>query len=639
VGDTAAPAPTPFSATVSDPWTSGVRRTPQLEFRVTTALLTADAAFLARAATAAGISGSLTLPRGFLVEIVDVDGLYKPDLAALPPAQGARKVAGYISDDNLGRIFTNRRPDGTWQRDTQYIDVKVKVSAFGGSTIPAGASIRWTVTDVDDPTNDAPDFHREAGRYVDANDYNASGNPIGAHPRDNALAHSPGNASESLLFGAAASGSATARWSQATGGPAVSPSSLTEARTPLSLLSPRTGTSSVRIHCPNVLGTNLVVKAELIGIPAAIPVHNAFTGVMTMWSRIDVEVVRMAAAHSVSGVLGRLPSFFRPVCVQLDFQLEGTVTGALDRAEMAASPNVLSTSTTAWVNNSGVFTHRGQGGWFFLGAARLPSPLPGASPPALFTGTAYALGTTGTDVWVEVAGSFASADDGYVKFTWTDLAGTTHNVGFGVVSVVVSGGNTRISLEGNDVTPDFTGHDANGSLAHAYASQIQFYPRHKLPAGVTTLAAGGFGVPTAGANVEIFPPGAVFVTGISPSVPNASTGHGRFFAGRTVLFTHTRKFSTTGTPPAPHADFNNRVLSTVVHEFLHAFGMPHKCGNWSWRAPRQKSCCMNYFDTWLLDAAHNLIPGTVRQQGDDMCGRHLMEVRRVHLDRNSGLNW
>jgi hypothetical protein len=48
---------------------------------------------------------------------------------------------------------------------------------------------------------------------------------------------------------------------------------------------------------------------------------------------------------------------------------------------------------------------------------------------------------------------------------------------------------------------------------------------------------------------------------------------------------------------------------------------------------------MNYFDTWLLDSSKNLLPGTVGNQGDDMCGRHLMEVRRVHLERNPGFGW
>jgi hypothetical protein len=49
---------------------------------------------------------------------------------------------------------------------------------------------------------------------------------------------------------------------------------------------------------------------------------------------------------------------------------------------------------------------------------------------------------------------------------------------------------------------------------------------------------------------------------------------------------------------------------------------------------------MNYFNTWLIDpATKNLLPNTVGKQGNDMCGRHLMEVRRVHLKDNPGLGW
>ena len=77
----------------------------------------------------------------------------------------------------------------------------------------------------------------------------------------------------------------------------------------------------------------------------------------------------------------------------------------------------------------------------------------------------------------------------------------------------------------------------------------------------------------------------------------------------------------------------------VVHEFVHAFGMPHKCGHRDWRTPREHTCCMNYGSTWLIDAADHLIPKTNGKMGNHMCARHFMEVRRVHIERNKGLNW
>ena len=48
---------------------------------------------------------------------------------------------------------------------------------------------------------------------------------------------------------------------------------------------------------------------------------------------------------------------------------------------------------------------------------------------------------------------------------------------------------------------------------------------------------------------------------------------------------------------------------------------------------------MNYQPNWMVDHARNLIPGTDRKVGIDLCGRHIKEVRRVRLQDNPGLNW
>jgi hypothetical protein len=77
----------------------------------------------------------------------------------------------------------------------------------------------------------------------------------------------------------------------------------------------------------------------------------------------------------------------------------------------------------------------------------------------------------------------------------------------------------------------------------------------------------------------------------------------------------------------------------MVHELTHAFGMPHKCAYFDFRAPRDKTCCMNYIPNWMADDAHNLVSGTSNRVGMDMCGRHLKEVRRVRLQDNKGLSW
>lgn len=645
-GDVAPPTPSVLTGVIADPWTSGTRTlvgpAGSIELDVTTSLITAtDAAFLARAGKATGVSGTVRVPQCYVVQIGDISGLYKPT-AITPGSRGSAHVLGYVSEDNLGRIFTNRLPNGDWKKDTQYIEVFLRVTALGGAKVPATARIKWTIVDADDPTNDASDFHREWGTYVDPNDYSGTA-PTGAKAGDNAGAYSPGNTNGALLFGASARAS---RWGATMGGPPPTPVNAAEANSPLVVVDARTATCSIRVHCPNVLGTNLILKAELTGVPSGIPVHNAATGVMTMWSRLDVEVVRMAGAASLAGVLALIPPFFHPACVQLDMQNERVVTGPLDRANMAASAQLEDKATAAWVDNPLVFTRRKTPGWFFLGGARLASPRSSAGAPApLYDGTSFQLGTNGAYVTLEVPVAATTAD--YVKFTWS-VGSDTWTAGFAVLSAAPGGMATRIVLAGNDVTPGFTGHDADGSTNHAYRTAMLFFPQHELPAGASSLVPGGFGVPSSGARVTVSPPGATETWGISPMVPNASTGTGEYFAGRTVVFTHATQFSQ-GTPPAPRPDFNQRVLSTVVHELLHAFGMPHKCGQWDWRTPRDRqvpgkkgprqTCCMNYWNTWLVDAANRLVPGFTDREGDHMCGRHLMEVRRVHLERNPGLRW
>ncbi len=334
LGDVGPPAPDVVTASISDPWKSGVTifGTAPLAVQVkvtTTYINPADAAFVARASAASGVSATLTAPQGFFVQLTDILGLYKPVFPIpAPPALASTHVAGYVSGDNSGRVFTNRLPDGTWKRDTQFIEIHAKITAFGGPTIPSGGKIQWTITDPDDPTNDFSHFHREWGPYVDPNDYGPAPGfaPRGAHAGDNVAAFSPGNTDESKLFGHGVSGSA--RWATATGGHAPSPSSPSKAKSPLIHIDTKTATTSVRIHCPNVLGTNMVLKAELIGTPAGIPVHNATTGVITMWSRIDVEVRRMADAFSLANAVKKIPQFFLPACVQMDFHPEQLVPAA-----------------------------------------------------------------------------------------------------------------------------------------------------------------------------------------------------------------------------------------------------------------------------------------------------------------------
>ena len=77
------------------------------------------------------------------------------------------------------------------------------------------------------------------------------------------------------------------------------------------------------------------------------------------------------------------------------------------------------------------------------------------------------------------------------------------------------------------------------------------------------------------------------------------------------------------------------ALKTIVHEFTHAFGFPHKCGYYSWQSPMKYSCAMNYAFQWLYAPGTRLPQMYVTGERDGaLCGRHLDGMRKVHLEDN-----
>lgn len=206
-----------------------------------------------------------------------------------------------------------------------------------------------------------------------------------------------------------------------------------------------------------------------------------------------------------------------------------------------------------------------------------------------------------------------------------------------------SASSTRLKLLGHDLTSNFTGHDSNGSVSHATQSSLEFFPVGIINATGNPVVGQSYNVPVSGANqarVVVLASSPGETSGISPGPPD-------FFAGKTIVFSHHPAFADHGSvasptvPPTEKSAFADKVPQTVTHEFAHAFGMPHKCGFWDFRTPRVESCCMNYFSHWLLvpGSTQQLDPFTEDKMGMGLCGRHLMEIRRVHLKRNRGLNW
>jgi hypothetical protein len=220
-----------------------------------------------------------------------------------------------------------------------------------------------------------------------------------------------------------------------------------------------------------------------------------------------------------------------------------------------------------------------------------------------------------------------------VLVNWIGLGGVPCKATFHVLfaQYVPAQNTTQLYLRGHDVTREFTGADSNGSTEHAYRSQF-----HAFLTGFAVNGAWqgqGYGAPDM-VTVRVQGEGGEPTAGLSPAYSVAGKQH---FSGRTIIFTHHGTFDQNfgkGLPSAPRANFAERAVETIVHEFCHALGMPHKCAHWDYKTPRLKSCCMNYGTTWLLDSNNQALPGSQGKPGASFCARHIKEVRRVGLHNN-----
>jgi outer membrane protein OmpA-like peptidoglycan-associated protein len=89
------------------------------------------------------------------------------------------------------------------------------------------------------------------------------------------------------------------------------------------------------------------------------------------------------------------------------------------------------------------------------------------------------------------------------------------------------------------------------------------------------------------------------------------------------------------------AKAKEQAINTIVHEFGHAFGFPHKCGYFTFENPAAFSCCMNYFQSWLytLDTQNDAAKRQVMRfnegkEGKHFCAQHTHGMRRAHLEDN-----
>ncbi|WP_437784856.1 hypothetical protein [Sorangium sp. So ce1097] len=534
------------------------------------------------------------------VRIVDIKGLYQPGFPDRSAPPGETRAAGYnpgyTSLDNEGRVYINRDLDGQWARNTQLIEITVEVTSPEGD-LPEGARIRWSALDPDDPFNERPEVHPDWAPTIDENDYDAAGNYVGPTGDDNegTQDRSPG-------------------WEEVEGY-ALLDATETSASTAIEGMR-----SKIRRHMTDIAGDNLIVRAEIEAEGLAETAADE-TGIMTLWRRIDVEHIRMESAPPLP--VERVPEHFAPVFTQLDFAEERLIQ---DRPRLALDAGTLGEVASRFVSE--VFTHAGDPGWFCLIAALEPYPVPQTPGALLFTGTVtIRAGGEGERrrEYVEIPGEHPDASQ--VTFRWD---GDAVSFAVAIVTLLSDPPRTRLWLEPHDIQSEFTAGD--GSVAHAYRRRLFFFPRARRRGAAWEPP--GYGIPSR-VQADVRGPGAAYVVGMSPTI---DVGPARYFAGRTIVFTHHRAWW----DPAlaePRPGYEERALHTIVHELTHAFGMPHKCGYFDYRTPRRTTCCMNYRSHWMIDADQQLIPGTAGLVGNDLCGRHVKETRRVRLENNRGLRW
>ena len=337
---------------ISAPYTGGTRSIgglgPQIECHLATRIvpLLPVPAAVPRASASSTTRATIAVRNTLIVHFVNIGGLYHPGYAPsrVPNPKRSEPHPGYRSEDDRGRIFLNRSLTGSYQRNTQLIELHARVEVIFGR-LPAGSKLKWTVVDPDDPFDGDPNVHRQWAPYIDARDYDAAGHPTGARGNDNEGRpdHSPA-------------------WEQSAGFP-LTVVSAHEAETSIVSLE-----SKVILHCPNVAGDNLIVRVT-VDSPRPATVFETETGLMTMWHRIDAEYAKMTSAFPLP--VDQVPPFFDQASAELNFT---RVPDLPDQQFMSPDEAHLDDNSAAYVNTH--FSHHADPGWFCVISAMEPHTLP-----------------------------------------------------------------------------------------------------------------------------------------------------------------------------------------------------------------------------------------------------------------------
>ncbi len=594
------------------------------------------------------------------VQITGAKGLFTPNAEGVGEYQAA-----YASADDLGRVYSNRIYDPgnptvtVWTKDRQYVDLAVDVLT-GGIALPAEARVVWQVEDPDDPSNEDPLTHAEAGDTLDPNDYDGrdnddDGTADNSDGDDNSGSRDGLDVWEELdVAHALSEGNATAISSWA---------------------------SSVRFNATDDGGDNFILKAGLRLSAKGEPLDLQSTGVITTWKRVDVEYVKMTSAAPLTGLVdGAANDAFAKAFVEV---VSAAARDVADIAEMGVNRYAAGNACDLYVTSAGEFQHEGDPGWFFAAAANHFVDTGGGGGANLWEGSALALSdglTMGmltnpslaeddrflygsklgslalaggyrvmkTDIDVAQADLYA---DGTVLYNWNGITGkyessapiishTTGNdieITYGAAADAADGPiliyktivSAVVAWDPNGVGP-FGAILMYENFSWNPASEtFRVWPQgYSTPTSYNNLMFNlhGYGFPSWSTPwTRVLGTGATYVAGISPG-PNGG------LEGRTMVFT------------AAGGDLN-----VLIHEFGHAFGFHHICGNWDHRSDdndpdsAEKRCCTMHYSSmyFMLNHANPRRPvlWNYANPGPYFCEEHAVVIRRQNLEDLSVLGW
>ncbi len=593
----------------SAPWTSSQNGL-TLRYDVVARLIpTRLEGVAARAADGTTTLATLRVIDTVAVRITRVEGLYKPDPPFAIGKRGAIAVDHYKSQDDRGRIYLNRDLHNHFRANHQLIVLHASVDVLRGH-LPDGAKIRWTIVDVDDPFNDDPTVHLESGAYADFHDHDPhTGKNLGARGNDNegTRDHDPA-------------------WEM------VKPYALEIDWNDRALTSVVAGKSRVTLHCTNMAGDNLVVRAELV---ADTPFESFAdqTGIMTLWNRVDLAYLRMKSALPLP--LDRAARGFEPACLQLDVAPERIIP---DVPFFAADENSYRKRLKS------VFAvcspHGENRGWGLALAALRAFKTPPQVPP-LYEGMASVFTLKNADgtpyldkktlkrlEYVDLPGDCREAFA--FRFVWaadesTEPCSAEFFRDSNVLFKVHGQKFTRCFLQGHTYWTEFRAHDFGPTS----------YFGMRFQKGTAGSRPGGYRVPEGPLFVTVTPEGNRPILGETDG--NKEGSHCR---ERVAIFTASIQETKGHSGPTALTD---ELAITLLHELTHGFDFPHMCGSWDYRTERKRSCVMNYLGQWLVKPELPVPKTLLTNTGDgplgELCARHIKELRRTHLEDNPLRPW